>query len=204
MSTTAVDGGAREEGMGSPVGELTRAARLQLIRADRPREQDEGRRFLIVANASRRIARAASLAESFSALRAALVPALADRCVIHAAVRRGETEAFAGAHGLRFGSLPDGHPLRECAQRRESLLFSTTSTALLRLLDACPADGPPALAGCVHVLVAPTVLDRRTVVLSLLRGFARGPFDADDLLVAELALTRLPAALRREGARFRG
>src|SRR5690606_23759169 len=38
----------------------------------------------------------------------------------------------------------------------------------------------------------------------LLRSFVRGPFDADDVLVAELALSRLPLAVRREGMRFRG
>jgi hypothetical protein len=204
MTTTAVDGSARDRSFDGAFGGPAGSTRLQLVRAERPREQDEGRRFLIVANASRRIARATSLSEAFAALRAALVPGLGDRCTIHASLRRDETVARPGTRGLRVAALPQGHPLRECARRRESLLFSTTSAAMLRQLDACPVDGAPALGGCVHVLLAPIVLDRRLVVLSLLRGFARGPFDADDLLVAELALSRLPAALRREGARFRG
>lgn len=203
MSITAVNAGARDDEFSGAGAETTRAGRLQLIRTERPREQDEGRRFLIVANASRRIARASSKAECYGALQAALVPALADRCTIHEAYRRGES-APAGTRPLRLSSLPDGHPLRECSRTRSSLLFSTTSSAMLRTLDTCGADAAAGMAGCVHVLLAPTVLSRRLVVLALLRGFARGPFDADDLLVAELALSRLPPALRREGARFRG
>lgn len=84
------------------------------------------------------------------------------------------------------------------------MIFSTTSAALVRKLDACPAEASPALGGCVHALLTPIVLDRRVLVLSLLRSFGRGPFDADDLLVAELALSRLPLAVWREGMRFRG
>lgn len=176
--------------------------RLQVIRSDRPREQEEGRRFLIVADASRRIARAASIDEALAALPAALVPALADRCTVHATRRRGDRPT--NVRALHPSRLPDGHPLRECGVRRESLLFSTTSTAMLRALDACSADSAPALAGCVHVMLAPITLRHRLIVLALLRGFGRGPFDADDLLVAELALSRLHDFLRREGARFTG
>ncbi len=201
MSTTAVEGGAR---WNSGAGERNRSTRLQLVRADRPREQEEGRRFLIIAGASRAIAHATSLSEALSFTTSALVPALADRCVFHATSRRGAHGDVPGTKPLRAGALPEGHPLRECRRGRESMLFSTTSTALLRTLDPCPADAAPALGGCVHVLLTPVVLDRRVVVLSLMRGFARGPFDADDLLVAELAMSRLPTVLRREGIRFRG
>lgn len=203
MSTTAVGTGARERDTHTERAVFRGDQRLQLVRADRPREQEEGRRFLIVADASRRIARAASMAEAFAALRTALVPALADRCRIHASMRRAES-LRSSACALHLSALPEGHPLRECGQRRESLLFSTTSAAMLRALDSCNADGAPALAGCVHVMLAPIALRRRLVVLALLRGFARGPFDADDLLVAELALSRLHDALRREGAHFGG
>ena len=203
MSITAVNASPRDDEPGGVGAETTRTGRLQLIRGERPREQDEGRRFLIIANASRRIARALSKAECYGALQAALVPALADRCTIHETRRPGEPPA-AGTRPLRLSALSDGHPLRECARTRGSLLFSTTSSAMLRTLDACGLDGGSGMAGCVHVLLAPMVLSRRLVVLALLRGFARGPFDADDLLVAELALSRLPVALRREGARFRG
>lgn len=202
MSTTVVDGSSRLEQGGS--SERARSPRLQIVRPERPREQEEGRRFLIVASASRGIARAASLPDAFASVTAALVPALADRCTIHATPRRRDHSTLAGARTLRISVLPDGNPLRECVRTRQSMIFSTTSTALLRKLDPCPADAEPALRGCVHVLLAPIVLDRRVVVLSLLRGFARGAFDADDLLVAELALSRLPTVLRREGVRFHG
>jgi len=201
MSTTAVDGGARWSG---GVGERSRGTRLQLVRADRPREQEEGRRFLIIAEASRAIARATSLSEALSAVTPALIPALADRCVFHATSRRGDEDGLPGAKRLRTAALPEGHPLRECRRSRQSMIFSTTSTALLRTLDPCPAGAAPALGGCVHVLLTPVVVDRRVVVLSLMRGFARGSFDADDLLVAELAMSRLPTVLRREGIRFHG
>lgn len=204
MSTTVVGTGARKREIDAGRVEFRGDQRLQLVRADRPREQEEGRRFLIVADASRRIARAASMADSFVALRAALVPALADRCRVHASMRRGESAVQASACALRLSRLPEGHPLKVCGRRGESLLFSTTSTAMLRALDTCNADGAPALGGCVHVMLAPITLRRRIVVLALLRGFGRGPFDADDLLVAELALSRLRDVLRREGARFDG
>lgn len=202
MSTTVAATGSRERSQPKQRAAFRGDQRLQLVRADRPREQEEGRRFLIVADASRRIARAASMAEALAALPAALVPALADRCTVHATLRRGERPSSARA--LRPTALAEGHPLRECVLRRESLLFSTTSTAMLRALDSCNADGAPALAGCVHVMLAPIRLRHRLVVLALLRGFGRGPFDADDLLVAELALSRLHDVLRREGARFSG
>src|SRR5690606_11167098 len=146
MSTTAVEGGARWSG---GAGEWNRSPRLQLVRGDRPREHEEGRRFLIIAGASRGIARAGSLAEAFNSLTSAMVPALADRCAVHATRRRGDHSPFAGARPLRTSLLPDGHPLRECARRRQSMMFSTTSTALLRKLDPCPADAAPALGGCV-------------------------------------------------------
>ncbi len=201
MSTTAVEGGARR---GSGAGERNRSPRLQLVRADRPREQEEGRRFLIIAGASRGVARATSLAEGFAAVTSAMVPALADRSTIHATHRRSDAGVFAGTRRLRSAALPEGHPLRECARRRQSMMLSTTSTALLRTLDPCPAGAAPALGGCVHVLLTPIILDRRVVVLSLLRGFARGAFDVDDLLVAELAMSRLPTVLRRESIRFTG
>ncbi|HEU5208042.1 MAG TPA: hypothetical protein VFU06_01420 [Longimicrobiales bacterium] len=201
MSTTAVEGGGR---WSNGVGERTRSTRLHLIRGDRPREQEEGRRFLIIASASRSISQATSLSEALASITSALVPALADRCTLHATPRRGDPGGIPGARSLRTSSLPEGHPLRECARRRQSMIFSTTSTALLRKLDPCPADAAPALGGCVHALLTPIVLDRRVIVLTLLRGFARGSFDADDLLVAELAMSRLPTVLRREGMRFHG
>lgn len=201
MSTTAVEGGGR---WSNGVSERSRSARLQVVRADRPREQEEGQRFLIIAAASRAIARATSLAEALPSIRSALVPALADRCTLHITPRRGDTAPIPGTRLLRTSTLPEGHPLRECARNRQSMIFSTTSAALVRKLDACPAEASPALGGCVHALLTPIVLDRRVLVLSLLRSFGRGPFDADDLLVAELALSRLPLAVRREGMRFRG
>ena len=201
MSTTAVEGGAR---WSSRANEWNRSPRLQLVRGERPREQDEGRRFLIIAGASRGIAQASSLTEAFTSLTSALVPALADRCTIHATRRRGDRSPLPGARPLRTSMLPEGHPLRECARGRQSMIFSTTSTALLRKLDPCPANAAPALGGCVHVLLTPIGLDRRLVVLSLLRGFARGAFDTEDLLVAELAMSRLPSVLQREGMRFNG
>src|SRR5690606_39979863 len=51
------------------VSERSRSARLQVVRADRPREQEEGQRFLIIAAASRAIARATSLAEALPSIR---------------------------------------------------------------------------------------------------------------------------------------
>ena len=179
-----------------------KAARLQVVRPERPREGDEGRRFLIVANASRRLAEAGSVGEMIAAVRASLVPSLADRCVLHVTARDAETPG--GARELTTNSLPHGHPLRECANSGQSLLFSTTSAALIRVLDPSGNGADTSMQGCVHVLLAPTELRDRTAVLTLLRGFARGRFDADDLLVAELVLSRMERMLQRAAARFHG
>jgi hypothetical protein len=175
-----------------------------LVRPERSREGDEARRFLIVSNASRRLSQAGSVGEMIGALRASLVPALADRCVLHVTERRDSADTPGGAPALRTAALPMGHPLRECAHNQDSLLFSTTSSAMIRALDPSGSAGDTSMQGCVHVLLAPTELRERTAVLTLLRGFARGQFDADDLLVAELVLSRMQLMLQRAAARFHG
>ena len=181
-----------------------RVARLHVVRPERPREGDEGRRFLIVAGASRKLANAASVSEMMGVVRAALVPSLADRCVIHAGSRRGSRETPGGARALRPDSLPHGHPLRECADSQQSLLFSTTSSAMIRVLDPSGKPGQTSMQGCVHVLMAPLKLRERPAVVTLLRGFGRGRFNADDLLVVELVLSRMETMLGRAATRFRG
>ena len=200
MTTTAATASRDDEIRRAGVeGKPTRPL---VARPERPREADEGRRFLIVASASRRLAQAGSVGEMIATLRASLVPSLADRCVLHVTAR--DTETPGGARELTTGSLPAGHPLRECAQTSQSLLFSTTSAALIRVLDPSGTGADASLQGCVHVLLAPTELRDRTAVLTLMRGFARGRFDADDLLVAELVLSRMERMLQRAAARFHG
>lgn len=183
-------------------GTVQDGPRLQVVRPERPRDQEAGRRFLIISQASHRLARTASLAEAIGVLRSVLVPALAERCTVHLTKRRGEAAPPGGACLLRPTRLPAGHPLRECAQRNESLLFSTTSRSLLRALDGVQGDRSPVLSGCVHAMVVPAVVERRHMVVAVLRSFGRGPFDADDLLVTELVLSRLSLMLGRGGARF--
>ena len=199
MKTTVANAGAREDGVrtGPEIG-----PRLHVVRAERPRDQEAGRRFLIIANASQRLARTATLAEALGVLRSVLVPSHAERCTVHLAPRRGEAAPPGGACALRPSRLPAGHPLRECVQRRDSLVFSTTSRSLLRALDGVQGDQAPVLRGCVHAMLVPAVVERRRMVVALLRSFGRGPYDTDDLLVTELVLSRLQLMLGRGGARF--
>ena len=177
------------------------------IQKIQPADGAAARRFNVIARADERLRKAGNAGVALIAVGEELAPALADRCALH--ITRGvqmnmrdlplHTDSVS-VHRLTR-SVPNGHPLRECIDRRDSMLVSTTAPAMLRALLGSPAE--PIDRGCMRVLLAPIVDGRRCYgAITLLRSFARAPWEAADLLVAEVVANRLAHRLSASGARF--